>query len=55
MDFIDEYNETGSITLFNNEKSPTLNILTTANYGGSEYIFTNSSIAGVLNYKLKGY
>ena len=45
----------GQITLFKNEKSPTLNILTTANYDGYEYTFTNSDIAGVLNYKISGY
>jgi len=43
----------GEITLFNNEKSPKLNILTTGNYGGDEYVFTNNEIAGVLNYLKK--
>ena len=45
----------GQITLFNSGKAPTLNILTTANYGGQEYVFTNSDVAGVLNYRLLGY
>ena len=46
--------DSGQITLFNNEKVPTLNILTTANYGGYEYTFTNSDIPGVLNYEKTG-
>ena len=41
----------GQITLFNNGKAPTLNILTNASYGGYEYNFTNSGLAGVLNYE----
>ncbi len=45
----------GQITLFNDGKAPTLNILTTGNYGGQEYVFTNSDVAGVLNYRLSGY
>ncbi len=45
----------GQITLFNDEKAPTLNILTTGNYGGQEYVFTNSDVAGVLDYRLSGY
>ena len=44
--------DSGQITLFTNEKSPELNVLTTANYGGNEYTFTNSGILGVLNYCL---
>ena len=45
----------GQITLFNDEISPELNVLTTGNYGGQEYVFTNSDVAGVLNYRLLGY
>ncbi len=45
----------GQLTLFNDEVAPTLNILTTANYGGYEYTFTNSSdTLGVLNYEQTG-
>lgn len=43
--------DSGQITLFKNTKSPTLNILTSASYGGYEYTFTNSGTTGVLNYE----
>lgn len=47
---------TGSITLFNNENSPVLNIISpTINYGNKEYTFTNNeTIAGVIDYELTG-
>ena len=47
--------DNGQLTLFNDGVAPTLNILTTANYGGYEYTFTNSSdTLGVLNYEQTG-
>ena len=46
--------DSGQITLFNNENAPTINIHTTGSYGGYEYTFTNSDVAGVLNYEKTG-
>ncbi len=46
--------DSGKITLFNNEISPELNILTTGAYKGYEYTFTNSDVSGVLNYEKTG-
>ena len=46
--------DSGQITLFKNENSPELNILTTGAYKGYEYTFTNSDVAGVLNYEKTG-
>ncbi len=46
--------DSGQITLFNNENAPTINVYTTGTYGGYEYTFTNSDIAGVLNYEKTG-
>ena len=46
--------DSGQITLFNNENSPELNILTTGSYKGYEYTFTNGDVAGVLNYEKTG-
>ncbi|WP_413854158.1 autotransporter domain-containing protein [Candidatus Ruminimicrobium bovinum] len=48
---IDTNEKEGTITLFNNGKSPKLNVLTTANYGGYEYSFSANTIEGTLNYK----
>ena len=48
------YANSGNITLFNNKKSPTINIKTTGNYGGYEYVFSTSSIKGVLCYNKTG-
>ena len=46
--------DNGQITLFNNENAPIINILTTGNYGGYEYTFTNSDVVGILNYEKTG-
>ena len=46
--------DSGQITLFNNANAPEINILSTGNYGGYEYTFTNSDVAGVLNYEKTG-
>jgi len=40
----------GTITLFNNEISPELNVLTMGFYGGYEYNLSTSTTKGVLNY-----
>ena len=47
---------TGSITLFNNENSPILNVISaTVSYGNKVYTFTNNeTIAGVIDYELTG-
>ena len=45
----------GQITLFNDGKSPIINVLTAGNYGGTEYVFTNNDVAGIINYRLKGF
>ena len=45
----------GMITLFNNGKSPNLNVLTVAYYGGYEYSFSTQTVkAGELEYKVTG-
>ena len=54
INILNTLNDSGYITLFNNEKSPTINILTNGYYDGYEYIFTNSDIIGVLNYEKNG-
>ena len=46
--------DSGQITVFNGENAPELNILTTGGYKGYEYTFTNSDVAGVLNYEKTG-
>ena len=46
--------DSGQITLFNNENAPTINVATIGTYGGYEYTFTNSDVAGVLNYEKTG-
>ena len=46
--------DSGQITLFNDENAPELNILTAGVYKGYEYTFTNSDVAGVLNYEKTG-
>ena len=46
--------DSGQITLFNDENAPELNILTTGVYKGYEYTFVNSDVAGVLNYEKTG-
>ena len=51
-------NETsGKITLFNRGKSPELNILTTGNYGGTEYVFKYDDFfdEGTLVYKFREF
>ncbi|MBO7610881.1 MAG: hypothetical protein J6T23_01575 [Elusimicrobia bacterium] len=47
--------ETGTITLFKNSNSPTLNVLTTASCGGNIYTFTTGATSGTLNYIISGY
>lgn len=48
---INSNKNSGTITLFTNELSPTINILATTYYNWTEYIFSNSSISGVLNWR----
>lgn len=44
-------NDTGSICLFNLGNAPTINILATAYYNWTEYIFNNTTQAGILSWK----
>ena len=54
INILNTLNDSGYITLFNNEKSPTINILTNGYYNGYEYVFTNSLKEGVIDYEKTG-